>query len=115
MAIKPIVTICSSAVEWIGVYSLGTSPGAGNSVNWQYTCGGQDCTAPQVTGTYQFEMFGPTAGSTPFPLATGSCQVFYMSASGVISGGTFTYGDVAPPPVLVGSKGPTFRALYEEE
>merc|ERR1711935_1152430 len=112
-SIKPIVTICSSNVEWIGVYVKGTYPGSANAVNWQYTCGGQTCATSQSVGTFQFEMFGPTAGSMGFPLPNGSYQVFYMSAAGVISGGSFTYGYSVASPVV--SKGPTFRALYEEE
>merc|ERR1711935_686911 len=111
-SIKPIVTICSSAVEWIGVYAAGGFPGSANAVNWQYTCGGQTCATAQNTGTYQFEMFGPTVGSMSFPLTTGAYQVFYMSGSGVISGGTFTYGAVVADDDTT-SKGPTFRALYE--
>lgn len=97
-SIKPTVTICSPvAVEWLGIYQAGSFPPGANAANWQYTCGGQACKSPQETGTFIFEMSGPTAGALAWPLPEGSYQVFYMSGSGVVPGTTFTVGSAPAP------------------
>jgi len=92
------ITICSSATEWFGLWPAGTSPGSANSVNWQYTCGGQSCARAQSTGTFRFELSGATVGSQSWPLS-GSFQAFYISATspGIVSGPTLSIGSSSTP------------------
>jgi len=99
--IRVTLNICQASVEWFGIWQVGTSPGSSNSVNWQYTTGGQSNNGAQSAGGYIYAMNGNTEGSSSWPLV-GNYQVYYLSSRGPVIGPQFSIGGgsspVAPAP-----------------
>ncbi|KAL3932197.1 MAG: hypothetical protein SGBAC_010964 [Bacillariaceae sp.] len=111
--IVAIVSVCTTAVEWFGIYRPGAKP-TDTATNWQYTSGGQVNPAPMAINTYAYG-FGDWTG--PWPL-NGAYKFYYHTSAGSYVSSTFTVRASCGggPPVSSGSNAPRMmlRAPAEE-
>lgn len=108
--VQVILNICqSTGYEWFGIYQAGANPGSSPALNWQFTCGGQACAAPQNLGGYLFGMDANTVsiGSASWPLPNGSYVVWYHSAFGSSVSSAFTIGGGGSAAVPAPAPAPT--------